>query len=376
MQLPQTTESALACCLDAVADPLGWGTALQRLGESLGAESCTFCSADLQQLSALVMPISTGHEEFADLWLRNECHAPDPHFDHRRYWPLKGSAVVLEQQIFTDEERRTLPYYRETARPARREWLANSRFMAGGSSWWLSVYRSDSRGPFTPDEARCLAMVGPRLAPIVSMAEKFSAFQITSSLLALDQARCATFAVDVRGWVVNMNRRAEELLGADFRLSGKRLAARDASSNLSLQQLVAMSVAARKGQTFVPDPVVICCDGEARYVVEAVPMTAVLSMSFSAARILLLVTSLRARAAPDESVLRQGLGLTTAEARLARALATGHDVEEAASLLGIRMPTARSQLQAIFGKTNTRRQVELVSLLTRLAGRSNLAAKQ
>ena len=107
MRLPQNTEDSLACCLDAVADPIGWGPALQRLGESLGAESCTFCSADLQQLSALVMPISTGHGDFAERWLRNECHAPDPHFDLWRYRPHKASAVILEHQISTDEERRT-----------------------------------------------------------------------------------------------------------------------------------------------------------------------------------------------------------------------------------------------------------------------------
>lgn len=370
MELPQNTEDALSCCLDAVADPPGWGTALQRLGESLGAESCTFCSNDLQQLSALVMPVSTGHEEFAEMWLRNEPHAPDPHFVFGRCRLHRGLAVALEHQFSTDDERRTLPYYQETARPAERDWLAISTFMVGNSCWWLSLYRSDRRrGPFVPDDAPRLAMVGMRLAPIVSMAEKFASLQVRSSLLSLERARCAAFVVGVGGQVLNMNRRAEDLLGADLNLRGKRLVARDASSNLSLQQLVAKSIAARRGKTLVPDPVAIRCDGEARYLVEAVPVTAVLSAYFSAASILLLVTSLRAQATPAESVLRQGLGLTTAEARLARVLASGHDLDGAISLLGIRMPTARSQLQAIFYKTNTRRQAELMSLLTRLAGR-------
>jgi DNA-binding CsgD family transcriptional regulator len=375
MRLPQATEDALGSCLEAVADPAGWGSALQRLGESTGAESCTFFSSELKQLSSLVMPVSTGHEVFADMWVRNEPHVPDPHFDHWRWQPHRRLPVVLEQQLFSEEDRRTLPYFQETARPTRREWHANARFKVGGSRWAFSAYRSDSRGPFTSDEAQRLAVVGPHLAPIVSMAEKFAAFQVTSSLLGLDQARCAAFVVDVRGQVVNMNRIAEYLLGEDFRLSGRRLVAGDASSNQSLQQLVARGIAARKGDTSVPAPVTICCGGEARYLVEAVPITAVLSAFFSAAKLLLLVTSLREQAAPAESILRQCLGLTTAEARLARLLAYGHDLEEAVSLLGIRMPTARSQLHAIFGKTNTRRQAELMGLLTRLAGRSGLDAE-
>jgi DNA-binding CsgD family transcriptional regulator len=376
MRLPQDAEDALACCLDAVADPLGWGTALQRLGESLGAESCTCGSGDLKQLSALVMPVSTGHEAFRDLWLRNERHAPDPHFDHARWRRNKGSTVVLEHHLCTDDERRTLPYYQETARLAEREWLANSTFVVGNSTWWMAVYRSDRRGPFTADEAPLLAMVGPRLAPIVSMAEKCSAFQVTSSLRGLDQARCAAFVVDARGHVVNLNCQAENLLGADIRLSGRLLVAGDASSNVALQQFVARGIAARKGETFAPDPVAIRCGGEVHYLVEAIPITTVLSAFFSAARILLLVTNLRAQAAPAETVFCQGLGLTTAEARLARVLASGHDLEEAVRLLGIRMPTARSQLQAIFGKTDTRRQAELMRLLTRLAGRSGRDVEQ
>lgn len=74
-----------------------------------------------QRLSALVMPISTEHNRFAEMWLRKECHSPGPHLDLGRYRLHKGSAVVLEQQVSTDEERWTLPYYQETA---RREWLA------------------------------------------------------------------------------------------------------------------------------------------------------------------------------------------------------------------------------------------------------------
>jgi DNA-binding CsgD family transcriptional regulator len=165
-----------------------------------------------------------------------------------------------------------------------------------------------------------------------------------------------------------MNRRAELLLGGDFHLSAGRLVAVDLPSNSALQRFVARGVSARRGETFVSGPIVIHCKGEARYLVEAVPMTALLTAVFSAARILLLVTPLKAPTPPSETVLRQALGLTPAEARLARALASGHDMEESAKLLGIRMTTARTQLRAIFGKSNTRRQAELVRLLTRFSG--------
>jgi hypothetical protein len=46
-------------------------------------------------------------------------------------------------------------------------------------------------------------------------------------------------------------------------------------------------------------------------------------------------------------------------------------LDEIAAELGIKMTTARTQLAAIFAKTDTRRQAKLVAILTRLALVSN-----
>jgi DNA-binding CsgD family transcriptional regulator len=56
-------------------------------------------------------------------------------------------------------------------------------------------------------------------------------------------------------------------------------------------------------------------------------------------------------------------GLSPAELRLTAELATGTALREAALRLGISYETARSQLKSVFSKTQTRRQVELVTLL-------------
>ena len=65
--------------------------------------------------------------------------------------------------------------------------------------------------------------------------------------------------------------------------------------------------------------------------------------------------------------LERIFGLTRAEARLAVLLAGGASTTEAARLQGVGVATARSQLAAIFVKTRTSRQAELVRLLVRLA---------
>ena len=58
--------------------------------------------------------------------------------------------------------------------------------------------------------------------------------------------------------------------------------------------------------------------------------------------------------------------LTASETRLAICLASGQSLREAARHIGVSYETVRTQLKAVFAKTNTRRQVELVLLLNKL----------
>jgi DNA-binding CsgD family transcriptional regulator len=67
-----------------------------------------------------------------------------------------------------------------------------------------------------------------------------------------------------------------------------------------------------------------------------------------------------------EKLLRKLFGLAPAEARLAVRLARGDALDDAAAELNITYATARAQLAAIFRKTGTHRQGELIKLL--LAG--------
>jgi DNA-binding CsgD family transcriptional regulator len=70
--------------------------------------------------------------------------------------------------------------------------------------------------------------------------------------------------------------------------------------------------------------------------------------------------------APSVRLLQQFFKLTPAEARVAQFMARAETIEDAACALSIRLCTARSHLAAIFEKTATARQAELVALLSRL----------
>jgi DNA-binding CsgD family transcriptional regulator len=57
--------------------------------------------------------------------------------------------------------------------------------------------------------------------------------------------------------------------------------------------------------------------------------------------------------------------LTPAEGRVAALIAQGIAPERAAERLGVSRETVRNQLRAVFAKTGTHRQSELVALLAR-----------
>lgn len=69
----------------------------------------------------------------------------------------------------------------------------------------------------------------------------------------------------------------------------------------------------------------------------------------------------------DEAALRLAYGLSGAETRLCEALANGHSLVEAAKILGISEGTVRQRVKAVFQKTGTHRQGELIALVSPFA---------
>ena len=82
---------------------------------------------------------------------------------------------------------------------------------------------------------------------------------------------------------------------------------------------------------------------------------------------LMLVREIANVPVPAEDLLRRNFRLTPAEARLSTCIAGGQSLESAADALRISKATARTQLKAAMGKTNTHRQTELAVLVLRLS---------
>jgi DNA-binding CsgD family transcriptional regulator len=84
---------------------------------------------------------------------------------------------------------------------------------------------------------------------------------------------------------------------------------------------------------------------------------------FSGAEQLLYLTPVIQQAGPPPEILQALFDLSPAEARVAAMIAEGHSVKTIAEQLSVQPNTIRVQLKAVFAKTGTGRQPELVSLL-------------
>jgi DNA-binding CsgD family transcriptional regulator len=118
-----------------------------------------------------------------------------------------------------------------------------------------------------------------------------------------------------------------------------------------------------------PDPVPLVIDGTRRrpLVVKAMPIRQRPLNDANAAAAVVIVMDLDSAAAPSPQLLRYVFDFTPSEARLASRLAGGESLGQVAQSLQISFGTARQHLKAIFAKTGSRRQSELLVLLSRLS---------
>ena len=383
MSLHVRTERALEACYDALIMPDRWPTALQQLADALDVSSCTFASIGDRPYEP---PVSTGHYEFCSFWARNRYHAPCPYTG--KALPFVSN-YVIDDQVVTADDRKTMAYFHETAGPGKREWWAAGSFAIADRQWCLSVYRDRARGRFSHDEGRYLAKVAPGFGRIAELAEKFEAAKVSSALTAFDRLKCPALIIDWDGAVRNLNRLAESILEKDLHLCRGRLIARDPASNRRLQQLVAATgqayarawrqcrqfgcrspslaiLAAASCEPPALSQVVINRADAPWLLIDVMPLTALGSDTFNGGRAVLILTDLTKPSVSDSKLLAILFGLTPAEAKLAAAIASGIGIDAAAASLHIGRETARSQLKATFLKTDIHSQPELLALMGRL----------
>ncbi|MFT4102020.1 MAG: LuxR C-terminal-related transcriptional regulator [Burkholderiaceae bacterium] len=186
------------------------------------------------------------------------------------------------------------------------------------------------------------------------------------------RAECPAILIDAQQYVVASNRRGNELLcaGAFVSLADGRLACPDgASQRALLAALAAGSAGADHGHVVLQaSRSAAIRRGRPRQLGVSLSVFTPFTAGAVDGQILVLLTFENVPLASldlSANVMRC-FGLTSAQARVAAELATGKTIKRIAFELGVSVNTVRHHVKAIFAKTGTNRQVELVQMLGRL----------
>ena len=238
-------------------------------------------------------------------------------------------------------------------------------------SGWLSALglafqRSAQQGPFEDEERRALIPLAQRLTETATLSKAVGRAVLSGMTSALHLVSQPALALDRFGFVLDVNVAVGPIFDEEIKIKNGRLWLDDKRAKSLLDAFLDQMRATPDTSALTVSPIAVPRREKPPLVIRVLPVDGAARTPFLGARALLLLSDLSWRSRPPSEALAVTFGLSPAEARLASLVATGLSTEQAANELGIARATARNHLKAVFAKTGTHRQGELIALLSRL----------
>ena len=365
-------ELVVGALYDAAAEPERWPSALTAIADLLGAVGSQFYFWDRHRNKTPFAVVGRLPEEGNAAYLRYYGA-----IDTRRQ-ALERVPVgkVLTADLDFDHGRfRKGEFFNDFLIPHGVPYVAGSRpFETAGLSAVIAVLRNFRQGPFGDQDVATLERLVPHLQRAARLHLQIGELRLRDQAVeaALDRLPYGVVIADATGRTLVVNRAAKQMVAANdgLLLRGGHLAAARTEETAALARHVAEAVQTAGrcngqggGAVLVSRP-----SGRRPFAVLIAPLSPDVSLAaqHQAPAALILITDLESRPELLGKRLAELFGLTPAEACLAVALAGGKRLEDVAEERGVRMPTLRSQLRAVLGKTGTRRQADLMRLIVGL----------
>jgi len=348
---------------EAVVNPSAWPSVMERICQAVGAMGAALLQADVRTPD---VPRTKSTDEIFDLYFRDGWHTRDSRVDRAEPLILQGRRVLTDEDLFTDDEFKADRYLNEFYFRRGLRSAALVAFAVGQTFWVLCLHRTFREEPFDAEDARILATLPDRLTEVAALSTAVSRGVLTSVTNALGLVRQPAIAIDRFGLVLDANDEAHRIFDGDLDIRQRRLTTIDREASISLQMLTNRILVTREDAPLATQPIVVRRTGKSPIVIRVLPVPSAARNPFLGARVLLTFTVIRARPRLDQVSLQRVFLLTPAEARLAALLTEGLSPEAVAERVGVKRETARKQLRAIFAKTDTNRQAQLVALLSNL----------
>jgi len=369
-----TDVAAIEAIYGAAAAPERWPEALDRIAACFEAEGTALIfQRGASQFSAIVSPrLAEAGRDYEAGWGARDISAA-----RTRAKFNEGYAVITERDTCTPEEIATHPFFTDfLVRHGLGCFMATEVAPGDDMLVCISVQRNRAKGPFDQADIARVVPLGRHVEQALRLTVRLVRSESTSLVLgeALSRLSCGVVLLDRKQRVLFANRRAQALLGTEFEVSGAALASIDRASQ---QQLYA-ALAAPTTMAGAPQSLVLKSSVRAADRSQSPPMMVFLlpvqpgghstaADIFGTSSTMVLIIESSPDAPPDAAMVRDLLGLTLGEARVAALIGSGQSPQRAAKALDITEATARTVLKRVFGKVGVSRQSELTALLARLA---------
>lgn len=236
----------------------------------------------------------------------------------------------------------------------------------------VNISRPKHRGSFEEQDKAVARAYQPHLIRAFKLGQKIGMDRRHQRDTAevLDLSFSGIFLLDASGRLRYANRAGERMLarsGVVTLRNGKLCAVQPAASK-KLEGLIAAASTLDPGLRSGGSMALVAPGREKPFSAIVTPIGRDQFAKLRAqASVCVCITDLQAEGRLPAGPLRDVLGLSPAEARLAQALFEGASLQETAQRYDVSLNTLRAQLSNIFGKTQTNRQSDLIALLSRLS---------
>jgi DNA-binding CsgD family transcriptional regulator len=364
--------SALTAIYQAALEPSAWPAALQKIADCTGdvgailiygRDDGGFGVVESPSLTPVVAAYEAGQWSFRDT-RAVRCRT-------RGYFLSRD--VITDRDVMLPSELASDPFYAEFLAGYGLKYFAAIMVSPNPKvEVAVSVQRVPDRPEFSDDEIGMLGALGPHIEQSLRLSSKLINSELVNEGLgaALSQMRIGVFVVDTLGRIVFSNTAAHRLVGDGVEIVNERLSLQPNLASKEYRDLIERVVDQDLAAGLPnPRPVLIhrarTDQPLALYAFPVIAMGHEKELFLAEGRaILLLIDSEPGE--PDPALLRDVLGLTLGEAKVAAQVGAGASPRVTAERLGISEDTVRSVLKRIFVKVGVSRQGELVAMMTKL----------
>ena len=363
---------AVAKIYDAALSPVLWSEALQAIADCFddvgtiliyGRDDGTFGVVESPALSDCV-------SEYRDGWAGRDIRAIRAR--DRGYFSNRD--VITDRDVIQPDEMEIDPFYAEFLPKHGLKFFAAAMVSPDPHvEVALSVQRARGKPEYSDRELEVVGKLGGHVEKALRLSLRLmDAESINVGLgSALARIRIGVFALDSLGRVVFSNEAGQAFLGDGLELvDGRRRLLPIAGPALGTSVLAPAAAGDLRDLTAISKPTLVHRQRSRRpLALYALPisMSSIRANQFLAhARTIVVLIDSDIADPPDPSILRDILGLTLGEAKIASLVGTGISPRGAAEKLGIAEETVRSTLKRVFSKVGVARQNELAALMTRL----------